>query len=165
MIRSGKGDFSIDPTSIPADLIYKASFLITLELVNSKASPTLAASAPYFLPAPREDLIAYIGKPFQHSFGPTYDLESDAVFVTADLGTATDFAKFNTFTNTLTIAAGATTVLDLRIHLIKIQLSENKPQGQTTNYKFRLVLEELLEEAQEPSPGLLELDGVVGTEA
>jgi len=49
-------------------------------------------------------LKAYIGKSFVHSFGQPFDLENDNVSVEIKLGTASSFATFDIFTNTLMIA-------------------------------------------------------------
>ena len=103
--KHGLFSYKIDPDNLPSDFIYQASFKIKITMVapsNYAYSPT-GNTAPYFVPKP-SNLKAYIGKSFYHSFGQTFDLESDNVTVAIKLGTAVSFATFDNFTNTLNIA-------------------------------------------------------------
>ena len=127
--------------------------------------------APYFVPDPSGDLVAYVGKPFEHTFGRAFDFEGDQVTVRAELGSASKFVKFDPKTNSLSIAAGATSLKDPRFNLMKIVLTESKLSGAlSTTYSVRLVLEELLEVGQESEkrvvgPGEASVAGFVGSEA
>ena len=80
----------------------KASFLVNITVIaTDQEFETVSNSAPYFVPRPTADLTAVLGKAFEHSFGAAYDYEDDPVTVTVDFGTASSFAKFDAFTNTI----------------------------------------------------------------
>lgn len=86
-----------------------------------------------------------------------------------DLGTASVFAKFVSASNTLTIAEGAVSPSDTRLHKIVLTLKDNNSAGALqTKYDVTLALEEELSSAdptQVLGDGLVNFHGVVASPA
>ena len=111
------------------------------------------------MPRPVTPLNAYIGKSFTHAFGNAYDLENDGVTVAINLGTASSFATFDIFTNTLMIAEEASSLSDTRFNKIVLTLTDDNEVGAlSTTYEFKLVLEEFVVEGQKTSYGVGVID-------
>ena len=118
---------AIDPQNPPSNLIYSASFEITIEMVdpigalNSNGDNT----RPFFIPEPT-DLNAYIGETFEHSFGDAMDYEGHTITVQVDLGDASSLGAVYDFdTNTITIPEGRTDESSIPISEIVITLTDD----------------------------------------
>ena len=119
---------TIDPENPPSNLIYTASFEITIEMIDPTDSSVLSANSnPFFIPEPT-DLYAYIGEEFEFSFGEAMDYEGkdgQKVKVQVDLGEAATFAQFISETNSIHIDYGVTDEFSVEVSQIVLTLIDD----------------------------------------
>jgi len=112
----GDPDATIDPAlkinkqDPPSSFIYKASFVVTLQVLPPPVDFVAPVTyPPFFIPTPT-DMWFYNGDKFIKSFGPTYGQANHVITVSYDFGKASGFMQWAATTNTISVSAESTSL-------------------------------------------------------
>lgn len=92
----------LDPNNLPDAFIYKASFILTVNVTMQNLIMNATVVTPFFIPEPT-DLWFFSGGYFDHSFGKVYGSTGHAFAVTVDFGDAASFVDWDSSTNTMSV--------------------------------------------------------------
>lgn len=97
----------LDP---PSSFVYKASFVVTLQVLPPPVEYVAPVTyPPFFIPTPT-DMWFYSGDKFIKSFGPTYGQVNHVITVSYDFGKASAFMQWAAATNTISVSAESTSL-------------------------------------------------------